>query len=226
MALTKYNYNSFDVTPVASKALAFNSDADGFTTASEGSMVLIKELTASSDSTLSFVDGASDVVLDNTYPIYLFKFINIHPSSTSRIKFQFNGSDDDSSHSYDVTKTTSVFRAYQYEGDTGASLDYTDGNDIAQGTGFQEFYNSANYDNDANGCGELWLFNPSSTTYVKHFMSNFSSDGRSSGGNIYELNEYVAGYFNTTADITAMQFKFESGNIDAGTIKLYGIKDS
>ena len=191
---------------------------------SGGAIVPIKTITASSDSTISFVDGSSDVVLDNTYRTYLFKFINIHPSSTSRIKFQFNGSDDDSSHSYDVTKTTTVFRAYNYEGDTGTDLGYGDGNDIAQGTGFQEFYNSANYDNDANGCGELWLFSPSSTTYVKHFISSFSSDGRSSGGNIYALTQYIAGYFNTTADITAMQFKFESGNIDSGTIKLYGIK--
>ena len=190
---------------------------------SGGAIVPIKTITASSDSTISFVDGSSDVVLDNTYRTYLFKFINIHPSSTSRIKFQFNGSDDDSSHSYDVTKTTTVFRAYNYEGDTGTDLGYGDGNDIAQGTGFQEFYNSANYDNDANGCGELWLFSPSSTTYVKHFISSFSSDGRSSGGNIYALTQYIGGYFNTTADITAMQFKFESGNIDSGTIKLYGI---
>ena len=186
---------------------------------SGGAMTLLETQTASSSATISFTSN-----IDSTYDEYVFKFYNIHPSSTSRIKFQFNGSDDDSSHSYDVTKTTTVFRAYNYEGDTGTDLGYGDGNDIAQGTGFQEFYNSANYDNDANGCGELWLFSPSSTTYVKHFISSFSSDGRSSGGNIYALTQYIAGYFNTTADITAMQFKFESGNIDSGTIKLYRIK--
>ena len=83
MALTKFNYNSFDVTSAASKGLAFNSSANGFETATEGSMILIKTLTASTSSTLSFVDGSSSVVLDNTYPVYLFKFINCHHSSGS-----------------------------------------------------------------------------------------------------------------------------------------------
>ena len=77
MALTKFNYNSFDVTPAASNALAFNSDADGFTTASPGAMTLIKSVTASADANISFVDGTSDVVLDSTYDTYLIKFIKL-----------------------------------------------------------------------------------------------------------------------------------------------------
>ena len=81
MALTKYNYNSFDLTTAASKGLAFNSSANGFETSSAGSMTLIKTLTASSSSDLTFVHGTSDVVLDNTYPIYLFKCINMHPGN-------------------------------------------------------------------------------------------------------------------------------------------------
>ena len=222
MALTKFNYNSFDVTPVASKALAFNSDADGLTTAAEGSMVLIKTLTASSSATLSFVDGTDDVVLDNTYPTYLFKFINIHNQTDTEV-FQFNGSDDDSSHSYDVTKTSTFFRAYLNENGADGTVTYDANYDLAQGTGFQGLTaGDMGIDNDQSLSGEMWLFNPSSTTFVKHFFSRANYSHNSD----LTVNSYSAGYFNTTADITAIQFKASSGNIDAGTIKLYGIKDS
>ena len=184
------------------------------------SLTHIKTLTASSSSTLSFVDGRSDVVWDSTYPIYLFKCINIHPA-TDNTEFQFNGSDDDSSHSYDVTKTTTFFRAYHDEGDSGAALEYQTSKDLAQGTGFQTLAEYGN-DNDQSTSGELYLFNPSSKTFVKHFISNFNF----SNGSNYSMNTYCAGYFNDTDDITAIQFKSSSGNIDSGTIKLYGIKGS
>ena len=220
MALTKFNYNSFDLTTAASKGLAFNSDADGFETSSAGSMTLIKTLTASSSSTLSFVHGSSDVVLDSTYPVYLFKFINIHPASDST-EFQFNGSDDDSSHSYDVTKTTTFFRAYHEEADGSAVFQYQDSKDLAQSTSFQTLAEYGN-DNDQSTSGELYLFNPSSTTFVKHFISNFNFSNAAD----FSINTYCAGYFNDTDDITAIQFKSSSGDIDAGTIKLYGISDS
>ena len=97
MALTKFNYNSFDLTTAASKGLAFNSSANGFETSTSGSMTLIKTLTASSSSTLSFVDGSSSVVLDNTYPVYVFKFINIHPASSGE-NFRVNFSVDSGSN--------------------------------------------------------------------------------------------------------------------------------
>ena len=93
MALTKYNYNSFDVTPVASKAMAFNSGANGLTTAAGGAMTLIKEQTASSSATISFIHGTSDVVFDNTYPIYKFVYINVHPQ-TDDVHFQGNFTTD------------------------------------------------------------------------------------------------------------------------------------
>ena len=223
MALTKFNYNSFDVTPVASKALAFNSGANGLTTAAEGSMVLIKTLTADGSGTnLTFVDGSSDVVLDNTYSTYVFKFINLHLQTDAKA-ITFNGSDDDSSHSYDVTKTTTYFRAYHNEGDGTTALTYDGNYDIAQGTGAQ-FINVDDFgvDNDQSLSGELWLFNPSSTTFVKHFFSRVNYCHNSD----LTVDSYAAGYFNTTADITAIQFIASSGNIDAGDIKLYGIKDS
>ena len=220
MALTKFNFNSFDITSAANKGLAFNSSANGFETAAEGSMTLIKTLTASSSANLSFVDGSSDVVLDNTYPVYLFKYITIHPATNDQA-FQFQGSIDSGSN-YNVTMTTTKFRAYNLENDGGYGLVYQNASDQAQGTSFQNLHGGLGNGSDEQCSGEFFLFNPSSTTFVKHFMHRgvqYQSDN-------YPQNEFVAGYFNTTSAIDAMQFKMASGNIDAGTIKLYGISDS
>jgi len=222
VALTKFNYNSFDLTTAASKGLGFNSSANGFETATEGSMTLIKTLTASSSATLSFVDGSSSVVLDNTYPVYLFKFINIHPASSGE-NFRVNFSVDSGSN-YNVTKTTTAFAAKHFENDSSASLGYQTGQDLAQSTNLQMFMILDNA-NDSGGSGELYLFNPSSTTFVKHFIvkgTGFVVDG----GNPKNYTLHVAGYGNTTSAIDAVQFSMSSGNVDAGTIKLYGIKDS
>ena len=222
MALTKFNYNSFDVTPAASTALAFNSDADGLTTAASGSMVLIKTLTASSDSTLEFVDGTDDVVLDNTYTTYLFKFYNMHPSG-NQTDLTFNMSIDGGSN-YNVAKTTSFFLATQSEAGSTA-FEYNKGFDLAQGTGGQLIAVDTGNANDESNSGELWLFNPSSTTFVKHFMSKFNSYN----GYVvvsYADSHYATGYGNTTSAVDAVQFQFDSGTIDTGTIKLFGIKDS
>ncbi len=136
MALTKFNFNSFDVTSAASKGLGFNASANGFSTIDPGAMTLIKTLTASSSATLSFVDGSSDVVFDNTYPVYLFKFINIHPATNGEA-LTFNLSADTGSN-YNVTKTTTFFYANHTESGGGGSLAYSTGNDLAQGTGFQK----------------------------------------------------------------------------------------
>jgi hypothetical protein len=183
-----------------------------------GSMVFIKKLTASSDGTLSFVDGASDVVFDSTYKEYLFTFNNVHPA-TDAAALTFNGSDDDSSHSYDVTKTTTYFYAYQNEAGDSTNLVYDTNQDLAQATGFQNLAASIGSDNDQGLSGSLRIFNPSSTTFVKHFIG----ETHISSHEDLALHFYIAGYFNTTADITAMQFKMSSGNIDAGDICLYGI---
>ena len=184
------------------------------------SLTHIKTLTASSSSTLSFVDGSSDVVLDNTYPIYLFKIINTHPATDGQ-KITFQGSTNTGS-SYGVTATTTAFDAEHSEGDAN-SFSYNTSSDLAQGTGFQPLsVNHIGNDNDQSASGELFLFNPSSTTFVKHFIYT----GSSLNNGDYLSNDFVAGYFNTTSAIDAIQFKMESGNIDAGTIKLYGIKDS
>jgi hypothetical protein len=207
MALVKYNNNSISAITAAA----------GLTS---GAMTLIKEQTASASATISFVDGTSDVVLDSTYPIYLFKFINIHPASTQPFRFQANAA---GGSGYNETITSTAFRAYHNESDTATTLSYDTGNDQAQGTGFQKLHgNLTATGNDQGGCGELYIFSPSSTTFVKHFISTISGDLDGSFAQI----QYVAGYFNTTSAIDEIQFKVDSGNIDSGTIKLYGIKDS
>ena len=188
--------------------------------AAGGAWTLIKTLTASSSATLSFVDGSSDVVLDNTYPIYKFEFINLHPSHDN-LDLQFNGSIDTGSN-YNVTKTTTFFRAEHEEGDGSTELAYKTGRDLAQGTGFATLIGGPGNDNDQATSGYLYIFNPSSTTYVKHFLAslNTSTDDNKS------RNSFVTGYFNTTSAVDAIQFKNASNDIDAGKIKLYGLKDS
>jgi len=192
-----------------------------FGSVSGGSFTFIKKLTASSSGDLSFVNGSSDVVLDNTYKEYLFTFKNIH-TNADQVDLTFNGSDDTSSHSYDITKTTSFFESFHNEGDTSAELGYLAGADLAQSTAVQPLGSGLGNANDENLGGYLHLFNPSDTTFVKHFISKINQSYRV--GLPGSINQFVAGYFNTTAAITAVQFKMESGNIDAGDICLYGIK--
>jgi len=194
-------------------------DAGAFS-ASLGSMVLIKTLTASSSAALSFVNGAANVVLDSTYPIYKFEFINIHAQTNAK-SLMVNFSDDTSSHSYDLTKTTTLFYAYHTESGSSTSLEYLPNEDLAQSTAAAEVIREIGNSNDDSGSGYMYLFNPSSTTFVKHFMARASVTQPSLGEDVYS-----AGYVNTTAAVTAVQFSMASGNIDSGTFKLYGIKDS
>ena len=183
-----------------------------------GSMTLIKTLTASSSGTLSFVDGASSVVLDGTYKEYIFKFYNIHPASDDQNLF-FNMSADTGSN-YNVTKTTTYFRANHNENDGAASINYRTGEDLAQATGYQKLTLGTNNDNDSGSSGYLHLFEPSSTTFVKHFIARVSDAYGEPSNN----DTFIAGYGNTTSAVDAIDFKFGSGNIDSGVIKLYGIK--
>ena len=196
-------------------SLASVDDVSGI----DDAMVLIKTLTASSSATISFVNGTSDVVLDSTYPIYKFVYMNIHPATDgAKLTVGFR----DGSTNYDATKTTTMYSTYHQEDGTGAELAYQVSGDIAQGRGFQELNRSTGNAHDESTSGELWLFNPSSTTFVKHFMARTSSVHDNPA--VQDL--YSAGYCNVTAAIDAVQFKMNSGNIDAGTFKLYGIKDS
>jgi len=181
-----------------------------------GSMIFIKKLTASSSGTLSFVNGSSDVVLDSTYKEYLFTFNNIH-SSGDNVNFSFSGRDGGTD--YDATKTTTFFISGHKEDNGSTHFDYDTGRDISQGTGFQKLAYQSGSGNDENLAGTLHLFNPSSTTFVKHFISRTVLNTYHD----YMFESYVAGYFNVTAAIDAIQFKMDSGNIDAGDICLYGI---
>lgn len=187
------------------------------TTTQLGNMVFIKKLTASSSSTISFVDGSSDVVLDDTYKEYLFTFKNMHPSSdTTDLDFQVS---TDGGSSYGVTATTTFFTAEQNESGSFTSFGYSSARDLAQDTGFQALCIDTGNQNDESCSGFLHLFNPSDTTFVKHFISRVNSYH----GNDESIEGLGAGYFNTTSAINAVQFKFDSGNIDAGDICLYGI---
>ena len=219
MALNKLKFNSLNVTPTAGKTIGFNSSADGLeATFSGGAMTFIKKLTADgSGTTLSFVDGSSDVVLDSTYKEYLFIFKDIHHSEADR-NFSFNLSTDSGSN-YNIAKTTTHFRTYSNEDGGGNTLEYRTGSDLAQGTGVQSILRGIKGDNDASGAGYMHLFNPSSTTFVKHFIAV----GTYMQDNTLSETFYTAGYGNTTSAVDAVQFSVNSGNIDAGDICVYGI---
>jgi len=181
---------------------------------SGGAMTLLETQTASSSATISFTSN-----IDDTYDEYVFKFYDIHPATDSA-DFQVNFRDGSSA--YDATKTTTFFRAYHDEGDSATTLSYETGDDLAQSTGVQRLATGVGNDNDQSCSGVLYLYDPSSTTFVKHFLSTVSNSNASD----YYNNHYIAGYCNVTAAIDGVQFSFSSGNIDSGTFKLYGIKDS
>jgi len=177
-------------------------------------ITLISSQTASSSASISFTSG-----ITSTYKAYKFVFVNMHPASTS-VQFQFNMSTDSGSN-YNVTKTTTMFVAYHREGDTEDGITYDTGRDLAQSTAFQPLSATISTTNsDDSVSGSLILFNPSSTTYVKHYISNVNTSHVDPASH----NNYSAGYGNTTSAVNAVQFKFSSGNTDAGTIYMYGIK--
>jgi hypothetical protein len=178
-----------------------------------GALVLLSTQTASSSASLSFTSG-----IDSTYDSYVFKFINIHPDTNS-VAFQFNLSTDGGSN-YNVTKTTTWFMAYHYENDSATGLAYFGAQDVAQSTSDQVLGVSVGNGADESCAGYLQLFNPSSTTYVKHFISS----GSAYTSVPYIQNYFVAGYGNTTSAINAIRFQMASGNIDDGIIKMYGVK--
>ena len=177
----------------------------------QGGVILLATETASSSSTITF-----DSNIDSTYKEYIIKYIDIHPSAGDNhftVNFRDGGS------SYDATKTSTMFRAYHREDGTNQALSYVAGGDLAQATGVQQLGQSVDAANDSTISGELYLFDPSSTTFVKHFIARSQEV-------TYEATSqefYVSGYCNVTAAIDGVQFAMSSGNIDAGTFKLYGV---
>ncbi len=214
-AIARNIANKITTSGVFTSGAITNASVTGITVlanASDG-ITLISSQTASNSASLSFTSG-----LTSTYKAYKFVFSNIHPRTDS-VNFTFNLSTDSGSN-YNVTKTTTLFNTYHDEADTGTFLGYRDGADLAQSTDFQvigdgPWGNGA----DESGSGILTLFNPASTTYVKHFISdiNFYYFGD------FTIRSMMAGYGNTTSACNAIQFKMSSGNFD-GTIYLYGIK--
>lgn len=186
---------------------AFSANATG-----TGGLTKISSQTASSSASLSFTTG-----IDSTYKEYIFKLINIHPQ-TDGADFTFNFSIDGGSN-YNVTKTSSIFQAYQGEGGENPTLNYDSSRDLAQSTAYQVIMQDPGNDNDQSGSGTINLFDPSSTTFVKHFIS----DTNEYQGSDYTVRKFLAGYANTTSAINAVDFKFASGNIDSGTIIMYGV---
>ena len=179
-------------------------------TALVGSLKLLSTQTASDSATVSFTTG-----IDSTYDVYIFKFMDVNPATNSAA-FQFQAG---TGGSYATTMVTTTFRAYHFETDA-SGFGYTGGEDQANGTGFQSIGGDVGNDADQSIAGELHLFAPSSTTYVKHFTAGVNSQQSSSG---YFYRWYSAGYINTTSAVTGIKFLCSSGNIDAGTIKMYGI---
>ena len=204
--LVKHNNNSISAITIAGQLAT-------------GGLVLIKEQTASSSASISFIHGTSSVVFDSTYPIYLFEYSNIHPATNDQ-PFTFQGTTDGSN--FNTTITSTHFEALNRENGSTPNLGYQTEQDLAQSTNFQYIQKDFGNDNDQNGGGRLFIFNPSSTIHVKHFMG----EGSNSHDIDLNMHTFKAGYFNTTSAITGIQFKFASGNIDDGTIKLYGIKGS
>jgi hypothetical protein len=178
-----------------------------------GALTLLSTQTASSDSTIDFTSG-----IDSTYDEYVFKFYDIHPETDAKA-FQFNVSIDSGSN-YNVAKTSTAFRAYHAEADDANAVGYEASHDLAQGTGAERLCaEDLGNANDESLSGYLHLFNPSSTTFVKHFVArvNHVHEGD------YSIDFYKAGYANTTSAVDAIQFSMSSGDIDAGTIKMYGV---
>jgi len=186
-----------------------------------GTWVEIKSITASDASDISFVNGTADVVISSAYPIYVFKMYNCHGDTDAKT-WSVNFSIDTGSN-YNVTKTTTSFNAFHQEDDGAVILKYKTDGEHAQGTGFQNLTDTdaTSSGADESSSGTLWLFEPSSTTFTKHFVGRVNSCMATPATHDY----IVSGYLNTTSAVDAVQFKQSSGTCD-GTIKLFGVKDS
>jgi len=174
-----------------------------------GDMVLVSSANASSSAYIEFTLG--------NYKEYQFYFVNIHPS-TDAVDFEFNLSIDSGSN-YNVTKTSTSFVAYHQENDTAAGVTYATAMDLAQSTAYQNITDEVGNGADESVSGSLTLFNPSSNVFVKHYISNVNNYYKGDAPN----NHYIAGYANTVSPLTNIRFQMSSGNIDAGTILMYGI---
>ncbi len=190
---------------------------NGALVASAGNMVLLSTATASSSASLSF----NSTYINSDYLIYKFEFINCHPANNEQ-QLYMGGSINNGTNYESVLKTSTCFRAYHAEDGSSGALAYYTGGDLAQSTDAQFLSVEASNENDHGVSGSFTLFNPSSTVFVKHFIANTNSVYNTTSDNT--MNFFIGGYFNTTSAINAIRFRFNTGNMDSGTIKLYGIK--
>jgi hypothetical protein len=199
--MTTYSDIRYDMT--------FSTSATGI-----GGMVLLATETASASDTVDFTS-----LIDSTYKEYVFTFTDVHPE-TDDVKLTFQGNAAGGS-GYNETITSTSFGAVHDEANTTAQVAYVAAGDQAQGTSFQQLSSNSSIgaDNDQSFSGYLHLFNPSSTTFVKHFISRTQFISSSD----FSVDDYHAGYFNTTSAIDEIQFKMSSDAIDAGTFKMYGV---
>ena len=178
-------------------------------------LTYISSVTGSSSASLSFTG------IDATYNEYQFHMVNMHGQTDNKsFGFQVDtGSDTD----YDQPMITTFFQTFFNENGSGEGLAYSTGNDQAtsgDGNGvLSKILKDIGNDADQSGSGILTLYAPASTTYVKHF----TTDAQMSQSTEYSQRVFTAGYINITAAITSIQFKFDSGNIDAGSIHMYGV---
>ena len=188
----------------------FSANATG-----TGSLTKISSQTASGTSTIDFTSN-----IDSSYKEYIFKFINCHLSNDSAVlALQFSS---DGGSSYGITKTSTFFEAHHNEAGTSSNLAYDSGSDRAQSTvGFSLAALGVSNDDDASISGYLDLFDPSNTTFVKHFIIRANSLASNANGNAVDC--YVAGYLNTTSAINGVRFYSNVGTIDSGTIIMYGV---
>jgi len=200
MALTKVSNNALSNISVLPSAIE------------TGALTLLSTQTASSSASIEFTSG-----IDSTYSSYVFKFIDIHPA-TDNTQITFQGSTDGGS-SYGVTITSTFFRANHNESGTTTNLSYSTSGHLAQSTSFQRLNLQIGNDNDQSQSGTLQIFNPNSNTFVKHFIGRFNTYTN----NDFSRDGFVAGYFNTQSAINAFKFQMDTGNIDDGIIKLYGV---
>ena len=178
-----------------------------------GVLKLLSTQTASASASIEFTSG-----IDSTYDSYVFKFINCRPTDNFRL-LTFNMSTDGGS-TYNVTKTTTLFRAYQNETGTDTGLAYETGFDLAQSTGFAQLTGTyIGNGADESTSGELTIYNPSSSTFVKHFICRSNTYDEAN----YSIDGFTAGYGNTTSPVNSIKFQMNSGNIADGIIKMYGV---
>ena len=182
-----------------------------------GAMTLIKTITASSDSTISFVHGSSSVVFDGTYKKYIIRLIQVHCSGDNQIlQMGFR----DGSSSYDATKISTYFASQHKEDGSGGAVAYNADQDQTLSTGYLNISEALGADNDQCTNGTITIYDPANTTFVKHFIARMTYNHQ----NDREMDAHIAGFCLVSAAIDAIQFKMDSGNIDSGTFKLYGIK--